>query len=53
MLPNAIKEKLNLVVDLDDPILWAKTLQNCAIYFQKFIPMVLKNLAITQYRDSL
>jgi hypothetical protein len=46
MLPNAIREKLNLVVDLDDPILWAKTLQDYAIYFQKIMPMVLENLVI-------
>jgi hypothetical protein len=54
MLSNAIREKLNLVVDLDDPILWAKTLQDCAMYFQKFMPMVLENLVIiAQHRDSL
>jgi hypothetical protein len=53
MLSNAIREKLNLVVDLDDPILWAKTLQDYAMYFENFMPMVLENLVITQHRDSL
>jgi hypothetical protein len=53
MLHDAIREKLNLVVDLDDPTFWAKTLQDCAIYFQKFMPMVLENLVIAQHRDSL
>jgi hypothetical protein len=33
--------------------LWAKTLQDYAIYFQKIMPMVLENLVIAWHRDSL
>jgi hypothetical protein len=53
MLSNAIREKLNLVVDLDDPILWAKTLQDCAMYFQKNYANGFRNPGNAQHRDSL
>jgi hypothetical protein len=36
VLPNAIKEKLNLIVDLDDLEVWAKTLHGLAIYANGF-----------------
>jgi hypothetical protein len=32
MLPSAIKEKLNLIVDLDDLEVWAKILHDLVIY---------------------
>ncbi len=39
---NAIREKLNLVVYLDDLEVWAKILQDCVIHFQKIMLMALK-----------
>ena len=48
VLPSAVKEKLHLVVDLDDAEVWAQTLQDRAKYFRKAMPMALENLAIAQ-----
>ena len=53
VLPSAVREKLHPVVDLDDPEVWAQTLQDRAEYFQKAMPMALKNLAIAQHRNTL
>ena len=53
VLPGAVREKLHPVVYLDDPEVWAQTLQDGAEYFQKAMPMALENLAITQHRDTL
>jgi hypothetical protein len=36
ILPSAIKEKLNLIVDLDDLEVWAKPLHDLAIYANGF-----------------
>ena len=53
VLPSAVREKLHLVVDLDDPEVWAQILQDRAGYFQKAMPMASENLAIAQHRDTL
>ena len=53
VLPSAVREKLHPVVDLDDPEVWAQTLQDRAEYFRKAMPMALENLAIAQHRDTL
>ena len=52
MLPSAGREKLHSMVDLDDPEVWAQTLQDRAEYFRKATPMALENLAIAQHRDA-
>ena len=53
VLPSTMREKLHHVVDLDDPEVWAQTLQDWAEYFRKAMPMALENLAIAQHRDTL
>ena len=53
VLSSAVREKLHPVVDLDDPEVWAQTLQDQVEYFQKAMPMALENLAIAQHRDRL
>ena len=53
VLPSVVREKLHPVVDLDDPEIWAETLQDWAEYFRKAMPMALENLAIAQHRDTL
>ena len=53
VLPSAVREKLHHVVDLDDPEVWAQTLQDRAEYFRKAMPMALENLAIAQHRNML
>ena len=53
VLPSAVREKLNPVVDLDDPKIWAQVLQDRAEYFQRAMPMAMENLAIAQHRDRL
>lgn len=39
MLPSAIMEKLNLIVDLDDLEIWAKPLNDLAIYANGFLKL--------------
>ncbi len=53
ILPSAVREKLDPVVDLDDPAVWAQVLQQRAEYFQRAMPMAMENLAIAQHRDTL
>jgi hypothetical protein len=48
-----VREKLDPVVDLDDPKVWAQVLQDRAEYFQRAMPMAMENLAIAQHRDTL
>ena len=40
-------------MDLDDPEVWAHTLQDRAEYFRKAMPMALESLAIAQHKDML
>jgi len=53
ILPSAVREKLDPVVDLDDPKVWIQVLQERAEYFQRAMPMAMENLAIAQHRDKL
>ena len=53
VLPSAVREKLNPVVDLDDPKIWAQVLQDWDEYFQRAMPRVMENLAIAQHIDRL
>ena len=53
VLPGVVRKKLHPMVDLDDPEVWAQTLQDRAEYFRKAMPMALENLAIAQHRDTL
>jgi hypothetical protein len=46
-----VREKLDPVVNLDDPGIWAEVLQDRAEYFQRAMPMAMENLAIAQHRD--
>jgi len=46
ILPNSLQEKLALVVDLDDPNIWAQCLHDQAEFFKKAIPMAIENLSI-------
>ena len=47
ILPSSIREKLAHVVDLDDPNIWTKCLQEQAQFFKRAIPMAMENLSIT------
>ena len=53
VLPNAVREKLAPIVDLDDPEVWAQTLQDRAEFFKRAMPMAMENLSIAQHRDTL
>jgi hypothetical protein len=41
------------VVDLDNPQIWAKVVEERAILFEKEMPIDFNNLAIAQHRDTL
>ena len=43
---SSIREKLALVVDLDDPNIWTKCLQKRAQFFQRAMFMAMENLSI-------
>jgi hypothetical protein len=53
ILPSPVREKLALVVNLDDPNVWAQCLHDRAEFFQKAMPMTIENLNIAQHRDTL
>ena len=53
ILPSSVREKLTLVVDLDDPDVWAQCLHNRVEFFEKDMPMAMENLSIAQHRDTL
>ena len=53
ILPSSIREKLAPIVDLDDPNIWAKCLQERAQFFQRAMPMAMENLSIAQHHDTL
>ena len=53
IFPNFIQKKLAFVVDLDDPNIWTKCLQERAQFFYKAMPMAMKILFIAQHRDKL
>ena len=46
-------EKLTLVVDLDDPDVWAQCLHDSGEFFKRTMPMAMENLSIAQHRDTL
>jgi len=48
MSPVVVKEKFDPVEELDDPIFWAKVLQDWVQYFQRAMPMAIENLAIAR-----
>lgn len=47
------EKNLNLVVDLDDPEVWTQCLHERVEFFKRAMPMAMKNLSTTQYRDTL
>lgn len=53
ILLSFVWEKLNHVVDLDDPYVWAQCLHNQVEFFKWVMPMGLEDLYITQYYDTL
>ena len=53
VFPSSIREKLAPIVDLDDPHIWVQYLQERAQFFQRAMPMVMKNLLIAQRCDTL
>lgn len=53
MLLSSIWEKLNRVIDLDDPRIWAQCLHEWAKFFKQAMHMAMKNLSIVQHRDTL
>jgi hypothetical protein len=40
-------------VDLDDPVIWARVINDRAKVFEKAIPAAFDNLLIAQHRDKL
>ena len=48
-----IRKKLDHIVDLDGPNIWAEFLQERAQFFQSAMPMAMKNLSIAQHCDTL
>ena len=53
VLPSSVRKKLALVVDLDDPNIWAECLREWTQFFQRAMPMTMENLSIAQHRDTL
>lgn len=53
MLPKTVREKLNPVVDLDDPNLWAQCLYKWIKLFKQTIRIAMEYLIIAQHSDIL
>lgn len=53
MLPSSVWEKLNPVVDLNDPNVWAQCLHEWTKISKQTIPIVVKILFIVQHRYTL
>lgn len=53
VVPSMVREKLDLVLDLDISKLWTQVLQDWIGYYQRRMPMAMENLARVQYRDTL
>ena len=53
IFPSSICKKLAHVVNLDDPNIWKECLQEQAQFFQRAMPMAMKNLFIAQHCDTL
>ena len=48
-----MREKLTLVVDLDDPDFWTQCLHDGAEILKMAIPMAMENLSIAEDHDTL
>ena len=53
ILGTAIKRVFTEIVDLDDPKVWAKVINERAELFEREMPIAFNNLAIAQHRDTL
>jgi hypothetical protein len=53
IIGTAIKKVCSKIVDLDDPKIWARDVEERTRLFEREMPIAFQNLAIVQHRDTL